>query len=383
MNALHFGAGNIGRGFIGKLLSDSNIHVTFADINDEIISLLNQQGYYSVEIVGDTNKIERVNNVSGINSKDENALLKQFTTTDLITTAVGPNVLKIIANTIAKGLEARFLASNYKPLNIIACENMVRASSFLKEQVLSYLSPQMQTQVEQVIGFIDSAVDRIVPPIHAPQNEPLQVTVEEFSEWIVDETQFKGEIPLIQGMEKTNNLMAFIERKLFTLNTGHAVAAYIGKYKGYQFIGEAIEDTSISAFVKEVMLESGSVLIQRYGFNPQTHLAYIEKILKRFANPYLIDDIDRVAREPLRKLSYNDRLIKPLRGTLEYDLPNSALLQAIAYALCYRNESDPQAIELANTIAKIGITSAVEKFTGLQDQVTIMEIVKIYQQLND
>lgn len=380
MKALHFGAGNIGRGFIGKLLADSGVEVIFADVNDNIIDQLKAQRSYHVKIVGDSiNTLENVTNVTGVNSKDENAVIDLFKNVDLVTTAVGPNVLKIIAHTIAKGLIARFAAGNNMPLNIIACENMVRGTTFLKEQVFTHLTPEQQAEAEKLVGFVDSAVDRIVPPVQADESDPLLVTVEEFSEWIVDETQFKGQIPAIGGMEKTNNLMAFVERKLFTLNTGHATTSYFGKLKGYRFVKESIEDEGIKADVRATMQESGAVLIKRYGFDPQAHAAYIEKILKRFANPFLVDDVDRVGREPLRKLSYNDRLIKPLRGTLEYGLPNQHLINAIAAALAYRNEQDLQALELAKSLAENGVAQTVRKYTELQDEAVIERIITAYQ----
>ena len=380
MKALHFGAGNIGRGFIGKLLADSGVEVIFADVNEKVIDQLKAQRSYHVKIVGDSiNTVENVTNITGVNSKDENAVIDLFKNVDLVTTAVGPNVLKIIAGTIAKGLIARFAAGNNMPLNIIACENMVRGTTFLKEQVFTHLTPEQQAEAEKLVGFVDSAVDRIVPPVQADESDPLLVTVEEFSEWIVNETQFKGQIPAIGGMEKTNNLMAFVERKLFTLNTGHATTSYFGKLKGYRFVKESIEDEGIKADVKATMQESGAVLIKRYGFDPQAHAAYIEKILKRFANPFLVDDVDRVGREPLRKLSYNDRLIKPLRGTLEYGLPNQHLINAIAAALAYRNEQDLQALELAKSLAENGVAQTVRKYTELQDEAVIERIITAYQ----
>ena len=380
MKALHFGAGNIGRGFIGKLLADSGVEVIFADVNEKVIDQLKAQRSYHVKIVGDSiNTLENVTNVTGVNSKDENVVIDLFKTVDLVTTAVGPNVLKIIARTIAKGLIARFATGNNMPLNIMACENMVRGTTFLKEQVFTHLTPEQQAEAEKLVGFVDSAVDRIVPPVQADESDPLLVTVEEFSEWIVDETQFKGQIPAIGGMEKTNNLMAFVERKLFTLNTGHATTSYFGKLKGYRFVKESIEDEGIKADVKATMQESGAVLIKRYGFDPQAHAAYIEKILKRFANPFLVDDVDRVGREPLRKLSYNDRLIKPLRGTLEYGLPNQPLINAIAAALAYRNDQDLPALELAKSLAENGVAQTVRKYTELQDEAVIERIITAYQ----
>ncbi|EGQ7639867.1 mannitol-1-phosphate 5-dehydrogenase [Vibrio cholerae] len=381
-NAVHFGAGNIGRGFIGKLLADANIAVTFADVNEPLVDQLSHQQEYKVKVVGSECKMETVSHVTAVNSASE-ALIERIIKTDLVTTAVGPTVLDIIAKTIAKGLSARFAAGNTQPLNIIACENMVRGTTHLKQQVYQFLTTEEQQQADALVGFVDSAVDRIVPPLQAANDDPLEVTVESFSEWIVDEQQFKGEIPQIEGMEKTDNLMAFVERKLFTLNTGHCVTAYLGCLKGHRTIREAIEDPSIHAQVKQAMQESGEVLIRRYGFDRALHSAYIEKILSRFANPYLVDEVDRVGRQPLRKLSANDRLIKPLLGTIEYGLPNGMLLKGIAAALKYRNSNDPQAVELQQSIEKEGVRSTLARYTGLAaDSIEAQQIEALYQQMD-
>ncbi|WP_158137163.1 mannitol-1-phosphate 5-dehydrogenase [Vibrio metschnikovii] len=380
-NAVHFGAGNIGRGFIGKLLADAHIQVTFADVNEPLVDQLSHQQQYKVKIVGHDCQIDTVTKVTAVNSASHE-LIERMVNTDLVTTAVGPAVLDMIAKTIAKGIEARFAAGNQQPLNIIACENMVRGTSHLKTEVFKYLSSDLQAKAEQYIGFVDSAVDRIVPPAEAANDDPLDVTVESFSEWIVDEQQFKGEIPCIKGMETTQNLMAFIERKLFTLNTGHCITAYFGCLKGHHTIRQAIEDPEIRAEVKQAMQESGEVLIQRYGFDRTMHHAYIEKILSRFANPYLVDEVDRVGRQPLRKLGPNDRLIKPLLGTIEYGTDNTTLLKGIAAALKYTNLNDPQSIELQASLKERGIPKTLAHYSGLKENsVEVQKIEAIYHQL--
>lgn len=380
-NAVHFGAGNIGRGFIGKLLADAHIQVTFADVNEPLVDQLSHQQQYKVKIVGHDCQIDTVTKVTAVNSASHE-LIERMVNTDLVTTAVGPAVLDMIAKTIAKGIEARFAAGNQQTLNIIACENMVRGTSHLKTEVFKYLSSDLQAKAEQYIGFVDSAVDRIVPPAEAANDDPLDVTVESFSEWIVDEQQFKGEIPCIKGMETTQNLMAFIERKLFTLNTGHCITAYLGCLKGHHTIRQAIEDPEIRAEVKQAMQESGEVLIQRYGFDRTMHHAYIEKILSRFANPYLVDEVDRVGRQPLRKLGPNDRLIKPLLGTIEYGTDNTTLLKGIAAALKYTNLNDPQSIELQASLKERGIPKTLAHYSGLKENsVEVQKIEAIYHQL--
>ncbi len=381
MKALHFGAGNIGRGFIGKLLADAGIHVTFTDVNEVVVNGLAERQQYPVNVVGEDRVTEMVTGVTAINSTNP-SLIDLISQVDIITTAVGPTVLKIIAKSLAQGLEKRVNSGETAPLNIIACENMVRGTTQLKEAVFERLSDDVKAAVEETVGFVDSAVDRIVPPAEEGETDPLAVTVETFSEWIVDQTQFKGEIPNIPGMECTDNLMAFVERKLFTLNTGHCVTAYLGNLAGHKTIREAIEDPAIREEVKQAMEESGKVLINRYGFEPDKHAAYIEKILGRFANPYLIDEVDRVGRQPIRKLGPNDRLVKPLLGTIEYGLENGTLLKGIAAALKYTNDSDPQAVELQASLKDVGAAKTIAHYTGLEESSNeVQTVVQLYSQL--
>lgn len=380
-NAVHFGAGNIGRGFIGKLLADADVEVTFADVDAPLVDQLSHKQEYKVKVVGTECKIDTVSHVTAVNSASDD-VIERMVHTDLVTTAVGPNVLDIIAKTIATGIAKRFEAGNEAPLNIIACENMVRGTTHLKGEVYKHLDTSLHAKADELIGFVDSAVDRIVPPAEAANDDPLEVTVESFSEWIVDEQQFKGEIPRIDGMETTNNLMAFVERKLFTLNTGHCITAYLGCLKGHRTIREAIEDPEIHADVKQAMSESGEVLIRRYDFDRDMHNAYIEKILGRFANPYLVDEVDRVGRQPIRKLGPNDRLVKPLLGTIEYDTENQALLKGIAAALKYTSSEDPQAIELQTSLKEHGVRKTVAHYTGLAiDSEEVAKIEAIYASL--
>ena len=380
MKALHFGGGNIGRGFIGKILAEAGYEVVFADINMTVIDRLNQDHGYTVHVVGEgVDQHETVKNVRGINSGDEAVVTAEISDATLVTTAVGPPVLEILAPLLARSLAARYRAGGV-PLNIIACENMVRGSSFLKEKVLAAAGDDAAL-IDANTGFVDCAVDRIVPPVRGGDADPLAVTVEVFSEWIVDSTQFKGAVPAIAGMIATDKLMAFIERKLFTLNTGHTALAYFGQLAGKKTVGEAMQDDAVRQAAEAVMKESGAVLIRRYAFDPAAHRAYIDKILKRFANPYLHDDIDRVARQPLRKLGAQERFIKPLNGMLEYDLPHEATVRAIAATLHYHNGDDPQAVEMQYYLHAHGIAATLAKYSDLSNTAVVAEIEAAYQAL--
>lgn len=317
---------------------------------------------------------QKVTNISGVNI-NTSELLEEMLTAELITTAVGLAVLPRIAPVIAKGICMRKAAGVTDPLNIIACENGIRASSQLKAEVLKHLTGEEINYVEQYVGFPDCSVDRIVPPVKTENF--TDVVVESFFEWNVEEKSFRGEAPHIDGMNLADNLIAYIERKLFTLNTGHAITAYLGYLKGYQTIDESIADQKIYTIVRGAMRESGLGLIKKYGFNEESHFKYIDKIINRLRNPNLKDEIARVCREPIRKLSPDDRLIKPFLIARSYNLSTGNLLLGIGAALIYNNPDDPQSVALQDMIEKSGFHATVSKITGIGEYDPVLEEIRL------
>lgn len=377
--AIQFGAGNIGRGFIGAVLSEAGYHVVFADVVEELLDTINTRGEYVVHVTDTESRDILIRNISAVNSASD-AAVKAVVKAEIITTAVGLRILKFVAPTIAKGLAARKEAGVESPLNIVACENGLRATSQLKELVFNQIDPSLKEWAEAHVGWPDAAVDRIVPPVRCDM--PLDVAVEDYFEWDVERSSFVGAIPEIPGMAPVDNLEAYVERKLFTLNTGHAAAAYLGKMKGLGTIGESIADPVILPIVREVMQQSGEGLVRKFGFDHSAHFAYIEKILRRFSNPYLKDDVLRVGREPLRKLAPNDRLILPVLTAKGFSLPYDKILLAIGAALHFNNPEDPQSVELLASIASEGLEATVVKYTGLLPADPLVgEIVRAYKEV--
>ncbi len=378
--AVQIGAGNIGRGFIGALLSQTGRHVTFADVNMEIINRINAEGKYTVHIADVNPRQIVVSDISGISSADGEAMNREIVRSELITTAVGPRILPHIAPAIASGISARFAQGVEEPLNIIACENAVRATSQLKTFVYERLSPQVAAWADRHVGFVDCSVDRIVPPVRS--ENPLDVAVEEFFEWNVEKTSFIGSAPRIEGMNLVGDLSAYIERKLFTLNTGHAITAYLGAMKGIGTIDKAIADERILGIVSAAMRQSGAALVRRFGFDEKAHYEYIGHIIQRFGNPCLQDDVMRVGREPLRKLSASDRLLKPILTAAEYGLPYDSLLLGVGAALHFDNPDDPQSVELQKLLAEEGLAGTVVKVCSLEASNPLVgEIVEAYSRV--
>lgn len=377
--AIQFGGGNIGRGFIGAVLSQAGYRVVFADVVAEVIDRINKDGKYTVHVMDVEQKDIEISNICAVNSGSEEAVA-EVVKAEIITTAVGVRILKFVAPTIAKGIAARKAADVEEPLNIVACENAIRATSQLKELTYALLDEETAKWADAHVGFADCSVDRIVPPVRS--ENPIDVVVENFYEWNVEEKSFVGAAPKIDGMNLADNLLAYIERKLFTLNTGHAITAYLGQMKGYKTIDESIADPEIYAVVKAAMQQSGEGLVRKFGFDHDAHFAYIEKIIKRFKNPYLKDDVTRVGREPLRKLSANDRLVLPTMTALSYGLPVDKLVVGIAAALHFTNAEDPQSVEMHAAIDELGVKAAFCKFSGLDaEHPLVNQVVEAYNKL--
>ncbi|WP_188456495.1 mannitol-1-phosphate 5-dehydrogenase [Virgibacillus oceani] len=375
MLAVHFGAGNIGRGFIGALLYQSGYHTTFVDVNDAVIQELNNKQQYTVILAAEQNESLTVKNVSGINSvTSPEKVIEAIIKADIVTTAVGPTILPVISNLISKGLRER-INSTKRQLNIIACENMVGGSSLLKEKVFEHLTEEEQAACNDLIGFPNAAVDRIVPN-QVNKKDLLEVSVEPYFEWVVDEPAIKGDVPSVDGIMYVKDLTPYIERKLFTVNTGHAVPAYIGHYIGYDTIYEAMNDINVQEIIRGVLAESGEALIQTYQFDRKEHQAYINNIIQRFKNPYISDEVTRVGRGPIRKLGPNDRLIRPacIYINVTGKTP-SYLAKTIASVLQYTNSHDEEAIKLQQMIKEMGYNKTLQSVSQLDLQHPLISAV--------
>ncbi|XAS67294.1 mannitol-1-phosphate 5-dehydrogenase [Micrococcaceae bacterium Sec5.7] len=361
MKAVHFGAGNIGRGFVGLLLHQAGYEVVFADVADALISQLAAADSYNVHEVGVNPTVRTVDNFRALNSGAREAdVIAEIATADIVTTAVGPHILKFVAPVIARGLAGR--PASLAPLQVMACENAINATDILHSEVTA-LWDDAVGPLDSAAVFANTAVDRIVP--NQEPGQGLDVTVETFYEWVIDSTPFGGSAPVIPGATFVDNLEPYIERKLFTVNTGHAAAAYFGYEAGLGKISEAMADQDVAEDVRAVLEETKQLLVAKHGFNHDEQEAYVQKILGRFSNPYLPDTVNRVGRAPLRKLGRHERFIGPAAELAERGIVPEALLGAIAAALRFNHPADAEAVELARIIAGSTAEEATARVTGL------------------
>ena len=359
-SAVHFGAGNIGRGFIGLLLHQAGFRVTFVDVNAATVDAINGRGCYRVQFAAPGTTPIVVGEIDAVHAADAAAVTRAVAAADLVTTAVGPSILRHIAPAIAAGLAAR--EPGRPAAAVIACENLIGASDLLGRLVREALPPGT---VPPAV-FANCAVDRIVPLQSPDPIDPLAVTVEPFCEWVIDAAGFTTQpAPVLPGAMFVADLQPYIERKLFTVNTGHAALAYLGYLDGCRFIHEAMARPEIRAVATGALHESGAGLTFRHRFNRREHEDYIKKILARFANALLPDEVVRVARSPLRKLGAAERLVAPARYALAAGVQPDSLARVIAATLRFDFAGDPEAVSLQAWLRDNGPAATLTRCTGL------------------
>ena len=366
---MHFGAGNIGRGFVGQLLHESGYEVVFADVADALIDALDAADSYRVIEIGEGAREHVVTDFRAINSRaDEARLIEEISTADVVTTAVGPRILPFVAPVIARGIERRIEtgqdAIDGTRLAVFACENAINATSQLEADVRAALPEVDADRLDAIAAFANTAIDRIVPAQAADAG--LDVTLEPFFEWVIDRTPFDGEPPAIEGVHWVDDLGPFIERKLFTVNTGHATAAYQGFARGIHSITDAITTPEVRAEVEAAIGETRSLLVAKFGLDEGEQAAYGVKILKRLSNPDLPDTVERVGRGPMRKLSRNERFIGPAAQLAERGMARDALLRGVAAALRFDVPEDAESVELQRILQDEEPDGAVTVVTGIE-----------------
>ncbi|MFC5711381.1 mannitol-1-phosphate 5-dehydrogenase [Thalassorhabdus alkalitolerans] len=377
MLAVHFGAGNIGRGFVGEVLNNNGYKICFVDVQQSLIDEINKKNSYQIELAQEKEESIEINDVYALNSQENKAeVVDTIARADLVTVSVGVSILPFIAPVLAAGLEQRVKAEG-GPLHVIACENAVGASTTLKQAVKEELSESSWARISEMTGFPDAAVDRIVP--NQRTDGSLDVKVEPFFEWIVEQQGMVKEENLT-GIKYVKNLTPYIERKLFTVNTGHACIAYLGFINGQASVAEALADESIRAQVEGALNETGRLLEEKYQFSNEEMELYHNKIIERFENTHLSDPVERVGRNPLRKLKSTDRLISPLSQLHQRGIEAPHLITVAAAAFLFDVQEDEESVKLQEMVDELGIEKTIQQVTDLPDEL-VSKIEKEYMTL--
>ena len=311
MNAVMYGGGNIGRGFIGALLSQSGYRVTFIDVAEPVVKHLQEKGSYPIRYVfSGGHEDVLVENVTAVNGNDTEAASDVIANCDIMATAVGARILKFIVPNIVAGLRKRW-AMGDKPLNIIVCENLMDANLVVEGMIKEQLTEEECKKFDETVGLVEASIGRMVPvqTEEMKDGEPMRVCVERYGFLPTDKAAFKGGVPEIKNMVPFAPFDFYIKRKLYVHNMGHATCAYLGDLLNLQYIYQSIDVADVRILVQNAMLESAMALSKKYGVALEDIVMHITDLLNRFTNAALLDTCARVGGDPGRKLSPDDRLI--------------------------------------------------------------------------
>ena len=386
MKAVMYGAGNIGRGFIGQKFYLSGYETVFIDVNMAVVDAINAAGEYPVYVTGKDGYDEQpVKNVSAVDGRDNEKVIETIAGCDILATALGVNVIKFVAPLIAKAVEKRY-AQGGAPLNILICENMIGSNVYLHDLVAANIPEECRDYFENNIGFVCVSVGRMVPPTpeELAAKNSLAVCVEPYSKLPVDADGFRpvgAEYPPIKGLVPFAPFEFFIEQKLMMHNMGHAVTSYLGYLKGYEYIWEASFDPEIKYIMTRALMESAMALSKKHGADLSEALEFVEDLNVRFENRLLGDTILRVGRDTKRKLGEGDRLVAAYKTAKATGIVPAHIALGIAAGFLFAHADDATAVETSTYAKENGIAAALEKYSNITDEADVAIISRFYDML--
>ena len=381
-----FGAGKIGRSFIGQLFSQGGYEVVFIDVFRPVIEELNLRHNYNVVIKGDVETVINIQNVRAVFAGDEEKVIHEIVTARIVAVSVGQNGLKSIIPLIAKGIIKRFEEAGATPLDIIIAENLRNAAEFMSRELKENLPEGYP--LEERVGLVETSIGKMVPIMLKKDMEEdiLQVFAEAYNTLILDKKAFKNSIPEIEGLAPKENMKAWVDRKLFIHNLGHATAVYLGylAHPDATYLYEVLSDSQLKAIVRKTMLQAADILFAKYPdeFTIESLTDHIDDLIRRFQNKALGDTLFRVGCDLQRKLSAEDRLAGAIHLAIELKLPSDLILKALVCGCHFRATDEAgnrlqSDIEFDSIYAK-GIKEVLTSVCGFDeivDRVVILEAI--------
>ncbi|MGC8879615.1 MAG: hypothetical protein ACP5R2_10345 [Anaerolineae bacterium] len=377
--AVIFGAGSVGRGFLGQLFSESGYQVVFVDVDQVLVEALNQRGSYTLRLAGISGVEDlSIGPVRAVDARQVDQVAEEVADATIMATAVGARALPTVAIPIAMGLVQRWSVGKNVPQNIILAENLHDAPDVLRGYVADGLPEDFKPLLNERVGFVASVIARM-SPVPTPEQraaDPTLIVAEPYKVLPVDRDAFVGPLPEVVGMYAVSPFVAYTDRKLYIHNAGHAMLGYLGYRLGYTYGYEALRHPRINALLHQALNESSQALQAEHHLDAVALAENVQYLLDRFANRALGDPISRLARDPLRKLAPGDRLVGAARLAEKHNITPVGLAWGIAAGLAYDDPDDPHAVELQSIIQSAGFNGALEKVCSIRPDEPLAELVR-------
>lgn len=376
MSCVILGAGKIARGFIGHLLYLSKIPFTFIEREKSLAELLNTRGKYTVNILGHSEKNCQVTGFQALSFAQEEEAVKAIAQADTVFTAVGGKNLPALVPILVKGIEKK--AETGRDLNIVTCENWKLPAAVLRDGIEAQIGKKEKAYFAEHVGITEAVIMRsaIEPGEDLLKQDPLVVNVQDFWELPVDVSRIAGSLPDILGLKLVSEFTGFLERKFYTYNAANGTVSYLGALLGYEKLADAAHDERIVRILEGVYQETAQALSKKHHFPLEEQLAFTRTSKKKLQDRTIEDFIERNARDPLRKLGKDDRLVGSARLVEEYGTEPHSLCTAIGAAIYYENPGDSSAEELRRLREEKGVDAVLEQVCALDAGGTLGKLVK-------
>lgn len=378
MKAIVFGAGKIARGFIGHLLHMDRIPFTFVDVNPSLVALLNEKRSYRVHVMGNPGG-GMVQGFEAVALADAAAVARAWAEADVGFVSVGGKNLPALAEALAEAFAIRAAGTPIgKPVHLIVCENWKEPAQLLRRDMRGRLSGEALAAFDRWVGIAEAVVMRSgVEPTEAMLAEdPLCVRVSDYWELPVDGEALAGDPPAIQGVRYVQGFAGFLERKFYTYNAANGTVSYLGYLRGHDKLFDAATDPEIAGVLEGVYAETSEALARKHGVSPEEQRAFVASSRRKLQDPNIDDDVERNARDPIRKLGPDDRLIGPARLVQAYGGTPKHLAVSIAAAICYDHPADPIAQQLKRLRLERGVDYILAAICRLQPDDPLNGLVK-------
>ena len=387
---VHFGAGAIGRSLVGTLFTQAGYDVLFVDADARVVQALHERRGYRVVVkdtlppgAPDTIDVARVDAIA---AQDSAAVADAMARADLVGTSVGANILPVVLRSMAPGLARRT-----RPVSILFCENLHGVASIARDTLARELGSGFI--LDGRVGLVATSIGKMVPimPAAARERDPLEVWGEAYTRIIADRQAFAGPLPEVPGLLLKDHFDAYVARKLYVHNLGHAVCAYEGFLRNHALICGAMADPAVAQATRAAMEATAAALLKRHPgvWRAEEMAEHVADLLRRFGNRALGDTVHRVGRDLARKLGPDDRLAGALRLVAETGGDAAPICDAIAAALHFAAPDEqggtfPPDDEVRARIASLGPRAFLEKHAGLDPKhysAELDQIARRYQHL--
>ncbi len=337
--------------------SGSFRRLVVAEVLPDVVDAVRRAGgHFSVNIARE-DRVERaaVGPVEMENpgvDADRERLVEAVAGAQEIGTAV-PSVAHYVADgpaslhrVLAEGLRRKAARGGPRAV-VYAAENHNHAAEILEEKVRGEIPEGERSAVLARVRFLNTVIGKMSGAPEAgglapvTPGSPRAFLVEAFNRILI--TRIRFDAPFERGLgvfEEKDDLLPFEEAKLYGHNAAHALAAYLGAFRGVRLMADLRGLPGLLPFLRAAFVdESGAALVSKHRgldplFTPEGYARYADDLLVRMTNPHLGDTVERVGRDPARKLGWVDRLVGTIRLALAHGVaPRRFAVGAAAAAL--------------------------------------------------